>query len=72
MVGYTNHGDSLTSAMAEKYGYDNEEEFVKNAQKKFSLVETGVLDQDNCRLLMLNVCIPVSVLSREESKADYF
>lgn len=54
--------------MAEKYGYDNEEEFVKNAQKKFSLVETGVLDQDNCRLLMLNVCIPVSVLSREENK----
>lgn len=44
--------------MAEKYGYDSEEEFVKNAQKKFSLVETGVLDQDNCRLLMLNVCIP--------------
>ncbi|KAJ5836947.1 hypothetical protein N7447_002973 [Penicillium robsamsonii] len=44
----------LTSAMAEKYGYDNEEEFVKNAQKKFSLVETGVLDQDNCRLLLLN------------------
>ncbi|OQE24955.1 hypothetical protein PENFLA_c009G05171 [Penicillium flavigenum] len=44
----------LTSAMAEKYGYDNEQEFVKNAQKKFSLVETGVLDQDNCRLLMLN------------------
>lgn len=45
--------------MAEKYGYENEQEFVKNAQKKFSLVETGVLDQDNCRLLMLNVCIPV-------------
>lgn len=69
---YTNDGDSLTSAMAEKYGYDSEEEFIKNAQKKFSLVETGVLDQDNCRLLMLNVCIPVSVLSREENKADCF
>lgn len=70
-MGYINHGDSLTSAMAEKHGYDNEEEFVKNAQKKFSLVETGVLDQDNCRLLMLNVCI-VSVSSREESKANCF
>lgn len=54
--------------MAEKYGYDNEEEFVKNAQKKFSLVETGILDQDNCRLLMLNVCIPVQP-SRERKQS---
>ncbi|KAJ5795177.1 hypothetical protein N7457_001776 [Penicillium paradoxum] len=44
----------LTSAMAEKYGYDNVEEFVKNAQKKFSLVETGIAGRDNCRLLLLN------------------
>ncbi|KAJ5958191.1 uncharacterized protein N7479_005341 [Penicillium vulpinum] len=44
----------LTSAMAEKYGYADVEDFVKNSQKKFSLVETGILDQDNCRLLLLN------------------
>jgi hypothetical protein len=54
--------------MAEKYGYDNEQEFVKDAQKKFSLVETGVLDQDNCRLLLLNVRIPLQrVEKRRES-----
>jgi len=44
----------ITESWAEKYGYDNVEDFVKNAQKKFSLVDTGVMDQDNCRLLMLN------------------
>ena len=41
--------------MAEKYGYDSDADFKKNAQKKFSLIETGVMDQDNCRLLLLNV-----------------
>jgi hypothetical protein len=41
--------------MAEKYGYDNVEDFVQNAQKKFSLIENGIVDQDNCRLLLLNV-----------------
>jgi hypothetical protein len=46
----------ITASWAEKYGYDSAEDFVKNAQKKFSLVETGVMDQPNCRLLMLNVC----------------
>lgn len=47
----------ITASWAEKYGYDSAEDFVKNAQKKFSLVETGVMDQPNCRLLMLNVCL---------------
>lgn len=45
----------ITASWAEKYGYNSAEEFIKNAQKKFSLVETGVMDQPNCRLLMLNV-----------------
>lgn len=46
---------SITPCWAEKYGYDSVEDFEKNAQKKFSLVETGVMDQPNCRLLLLNV-----------------
>lgn len=45
---------TITDSWAEKYGYDNTEDFVQNAQKKFSLVETGVVDQPNCRLLLLN------------------
>ncbi|KAJ5562956.1 hypothetical protein N7535_002599 [Penicillium sp. DV-2018c] len=53
----------LTPALAEKYGYDNLEDFVQNSKKKFSLVETGIIDQDNCRLLLLNGvddgCVPI-------------
>jgi hypothetical protein len=41
--------------MAEKYGFESDADFKKNAQKKFSLIETGIMDQDNCRLLLLNV-----------------
>ncbi|KAJ5573744.1 uncharacterized protein N7459_008171 [Penicillium hispanicum] len=45
---------TITDCWAEKYGYDSTEEFIQNSQKKFSLVETGVVDQPNCRLLLLN------------------
>lgn len=44
----------LTPAWAKKYGYDNDVDFAKHAQKKFSLVETGIVDQPSCRLLLLN------------------
>lgn len=53
-----NHHYSITDSWAEKYGYETTEDFVQNAQKKFSLVETGVVDQPNCRLLLLNVRLP--------------
>jgi hypothetical protein len=45
----------ITDCWAEKYGYSSTKEFEENAQKKFSLIETGVMDQPNCRLLLLNV-----------------
>lgn len=38
-----------------KYGYDDTEVFVQEARKKFSLVETGIVDRPSCRLLLLNV-----------------
>jgi hypothetical protein len=44
----------LTAAWATKHGYKTVEEFVAGAQKKFSLVETGIVDQPGCRLLLLN------------------
>ncbi|BCR99487.1 2,6-dihydropseudooxynicotine hydrolase [Aspergillus awamori] len=44
----------LTPAWAKKYGYSNPEDFKKHGQKKFSLLETGILDQPSCRLLLLN------------------
>ncbi|KAJ5176868.1 Heptaketide hydrolyase ayg1 [Penicillium canariense] len=45
---------TITDCWAEKYGYASTKEFEENAQKKFSLIETGVMDQPNCRLLLLN------------------
>lgn len=45
----------ITDCWAEKYGYASTEEFIRDSQKKFSLVETGIVDQPNCRLLLLNV-----------------
>lgn len=45
----------ITPAMSEKYGFKSVEDFKKNGQKKFSLVETGIADKPSCRLLLLNV-----------------
>ncbi|KKK17909.1 pigment biosynthesis protein [Aspergillus ochraceoroseus] len=44
----------IVRAWATKYGYDDPEDFCKNAQQKFSLVETKIVDQPSCRLLLLN------------------
>ena len=42
--------------MAWKHGYMNVEEYKNNVQKKFSLLEAGLLDQPSTRLLLINVC----------------
>jgi pimeloyl-ACP methyl ester carboxylesterase len=41
-------------ALTEKFGYKSEDEFLENAQKDFSLVELGVVNQPSCRLLLIN------------------
>lgn len=41
-------------ALTEKFGYKSEDEFMDNAQKDFSLIETGVANQRSCRLLLIN------------------
>jgi hypothetical protein len=41
--------------MATKHGYASKEEFVVGAQKKFSLLENGILDLLSTRLLLINV-----------------
>lgn len=43
------------SGWARKYGYDDIQVFVQEARKKFSLVDTGIVDSPSCRLLLLNV-----------------
>lgn len=49
----------ITTAWAIKHGYKDVEEFKENAQKKFSLVETGIVHKPSCRMLLLNVCLPL-------------
>lgn len=44
----------LDHAYVAKYGYKDWEELVENAQKDFSLVESGLLDGPCCRLLLVN------------------
>jgi hypothetical protein len=41
--------------MAQKHGYASVEEFKNNAQKRFSLLETGIIDKPSTRLLLINV-----------------
>lgn len=45
----------LTPAMAMKHGYDSVEEYVAGVQKKFSLLETDIINGPSTRLLLINV-----------------
>ena len=45
----------LTPAMAMKHGFESVEEYKKGVQKKFSLLETGIIQQPSTRLLLINV-----------------
>ncbi|APA06156.1 hypothetical protein SS1G_01382 [Sclerotinia sclerotiorum 1980 UF-70] len=44
----------LSPAMALKHGYTSVEEFRDNVQKRFSLLETGIIDKPSTRLLLIN------------------
>jgi hypothetical protein len=46
--------DRIWPAMATKYGYSSKEEFVAGAQKIFSLLESGILELQSTRLLLVN------------------
>lgn len=41
--------------MAQKHGYATVEEFKNDAQNRFSLLETGIIDKSSTRLLLINV-----------------
>ena len=49
----------LNRAMSMKFGFESEEEFKEKAKAKFSLVETGIVDQESSRLLLINVCFVI-------------
>jgi len=40
--------------MALKHGYKTVEEYKEGVQKKFSLLETGIIQQPSTRLLLIN------------------
>ncbi|KAG7291508.1 hypothetical protein NEMBOFW57_001527 [Staphylotrichum longicolle] len=44
----------LTPAMAMKHGFASVEEYKANVQKKFSLLETGIIHRPSTRLLLIN------------------
>lgn len=48
----------LTPAFAMKHGYSSVEEFKAGVQKKFSLLENGILAKPSTRLLLVNVGFP--------------
>ncbi|KAF1351066.1 pigment biosynthesis protein Ayg1 [Delphinella strobiligena] len=41
-------------ALTEKFGYKDHDDFMDNAQKTWSLVETGIVNMKSCRLLLIN------------------
>jgi len=41
--------------MAMKHGYTSVEEYKTGVQKKFSLLETGIIQKPSTRLLLINV-----------------
>ncbi|MCJ1232022.1 hypothetical protein MMC12_008703, partial [Toensbergia leucococca] len=45
---------ALTPALAQKFGYDTVEDFMKESQKNFSLVDSGIVLQPSARLLLIN------------------
>lgn len=55
----------LSPAFAMKHGFASVQEYKEGVQKKFSLLETGIIQKPSCRLLLINVslCAPCRVLS---------
>ena len=45
----------MLSPLALKHGYGDVEDYLANAQKKFSLLENGILEKPSTRLLLVNV-----------------
>jgi hypothetical protein len=45
---------SVTKALVKKYGFKDVEDLMANAQSKFGLVGSGLLEKDSARLLLVN------------------
>ncbi|MCJ1436593.1 hypothetical protein MMC27_005973 [Xylographa pallens] len=53
-VGHLEYPFDLDHSLAAKFGYDDVEAMKKDAQKRFSLLESGILDQSCTKLLLVN------------------
>lgn len=53
---WTTNTFRLTPALAMKHGYRNVETYKAEAQQKFSLSKTGILEKPSTKLLLVNVC----------------
>jgi len=51
---------SLVDALAYKFGYETVEEYARDSQKTFSLLEVGLLDKPSAPLLLVNVSMFVA------------
>lgn len=49
--------------MAEKFGFQSVEDLKKDGQKKFSLLDNGIVEKPSCRLLLLNVSLLYSPMN---------
>ncbi len=54
-------GHRLLPALAMKHGYATIDEYKAGVQRKFSLLETGVIHRPSTRLLLINVSLAFSV-----------
>ena len=60
---------SFAEALAFKFGYPSIEAFKKDGEKRFSLLENGILDLPSTRLLLINVIVS-HLLHIEEANQD--
>jgi hypothetical protein len=51
--------------MAQKHGYTTVDEYKEDAQKRFSLLELGIIDQPSTRLLLVNVSMQILLAKRK-------
>ena len=50
--------------MALKHGYMNVEDYKNGVQKKFSLLELGILEKPSTRLLLINVSFAAKIANQ--------
>lgn len=54
-VNHLEYPFDLAHTLAHKFGYgDNLDQFIKEGKSKFSLLDSGILDQESCKTLVVN------------------